>query len=121
MDDQKGRTKTQIAIDYMNLYKNSGALSSEMTKDAIEILIEQAGYVPDLEEALKISRLNAEYQHDRKHINMDRVIELEKENKRLREALKEIAKGINDYYEQDNAQIALGALEGVSNGQTIKT
>lgn len=79
-------------------------------------LIEQAEYVQDLEEALKVSRLNAEYQHDRKHINMDRVIELEKENERYREALQEIAKGINDYYEHDNAQIALDALEGVSNG-----
>lgn len=43
--------------------------------------------------------------------NLDRLKELRKKNARLREALKEIAEGAGDYYQDEQAQIAIQALE----------
>lgn len=92
--------KEQIEKAKANWHYRSGSLS-----DNVKWLIEQAEQVPTLESYMNTL---AKYGDDTRN----KLLEVKKENKRYREALEEIAKGEGDYYDNENAKIALAALRG---------
>lgn len=86
-----------------------GPIVSSVQKSGFDWLIEQAERVTELEKEVNGLYWRNEW------------LKSQEENERLRGALKEIAKGAGDFYEDEMAQIALESLEGVSHDKTNKT